>query len=198
MPFDPPANEAPQTKLPPPSRDAKKARKNLTEVQASEKVQNVYKQLSRASINLNAASDALGDAISLWDAALEKLNLNISSWVMVSGHENGPEWWSRDIGYTQVGDKWGIALRTATGDNQNEKYDSVQVWLFNKAPRWMRIEAVSKLPDVLEVLLRLTEDTTKSILKKTQRAYELGIVIKDLTEVSEPSGQHGQKLNGLP
>src|SRR5713226_9643527 len=84
----------------------------------TERVQASYKQLSLAAKSLNAASDELGKAISVLDAALQKLNLGVSGWVTLAGNEDGNNWWSRGVGYTKVGDKWGIALRKVSGDYQ--------------------------------------------------------------------------------
>src|ERR1022692_429135 len=98
--------------------------KQAPQVPPAEKVQASYKQLSLAATNLNTASDGLGKAISVWDAALQKLNLGITAWVEVSGNDHcspdGAHWWSRDIGYAKTNDKWGIALRTAEGDHRDD------------------------------------------------------------------------------
>jgi hypothetical protein len=75
----------------------------------AERVKTSFKQLSAAAINLNSASDELSEAIAAWDAALTKLNLGLSAWVKLSGADNDGNryWW--DIGYTRVGNKWGVA-----------------------------------------------------------------------------------------
>ena len=41
----------------------------------------------------------------------------------------------------------------------------------------MRIEAIGKLPDVLERLVKQTEETTRSIKKKTAQASEIAHAI---------------------
>lgn len=51
------------------------ATKQGPQVPLTERVQASYKQLSLAANNLNAASDELGKAISILDAALKKLKL---------------------------------------------------------------------------------------------------------------------------
>ena len=155
------------------------------EVPPTERIQTSYKQLSLAANNLNAASDELGKAISLLDAALKKLNLGISAWVQLSGNENGDYWWSRDLGYTKIGDKWGVALRKAKGNYQDPDNDSDELWLFNEAPRWMRTEAVGKIPDLLEALLKVAENTTKKIREKTAQAYELAVAMSKVAEEAQ-------------
>lgn len=159
----------------------------------TERVQASYKQLSLAANSLNAASDDLAKAISVLDAALQKLNLGVSAWVQLSGNED-PDistWWSRGVGYTKIHDKWGIALRTAKGNYNFPDDDSEELWLFNDAPRWMRIEAVGKIPDLLEALLKQAEDTTKKIKNKTTQAYELAAAMtKVAQEVQDAEGEH--------
>ena len=141
----------------------------------TERVQASYKQLSLAANSLNAASDELGKAISVLDAALQKLNLGVSAWAQLSGNEDPGTgtWWNRSVGYTKIRDKWGIALRTAGGNYNFPDDDSEELWLFNDAPRWMRIEAVGKIPDLLEALLKEAEETTKKIKSRTTQAHEL-------------------------
>jgi len=153
-----------------------------------ERVQASYKQLALAATNLNTASDELGQVVGLLDKALKKLNLGISAWVTVShggDSPNGTQWWSRDIGYGKVEGKWGIALRTLEGDDRRPEEDSQEAWLFNEAPRWMRIESVGRIPDLLDRLVKQTEETTQSIRKKTTEASEFVQAIDKLAEESE-------------
>lgn len=156
----------------------------------SGRVQTSYKQLTVAATNLNTASDGLREAMSVFDAALKKLNLGISAWVTVSGNDDEVgEWWSREIGYTRIGDKWGIALKTASGNYGCPDRDSVEKWLFDDAPRWMRIEAVGKIPDLLEALLRQAEDTTKKIEDKTEEVFALAVAMSKVIEEVQPAEQ---------
>ena len=59
-----------------------------------------------------------------------------------------------------------------------------EVWPFNDAPRWMRIEAVGKLTDLLESLLKQAKDATTKIRDKTSQAYELAETIRKVAEDS--------------
>ena len=128
--------------------------------------------------------------MSVLDAALQRLNLGITAWVTLSGNEDHDgEWWSREIGYTKVGDKWGIALKTASGNYGCPDQDSVEKWLFNDAPRWMRIEATGKIPDLLEALIRQAEDTTKKIQDRTADVLELAAAMSKVFEEAQPAEQ---------
>jgi hypothetical protein len=156
----------------------------------SERAQSSYKQLSVAAKNLNTASDELGKAVSVLDSALQILNLGVSAWVRISGGRNDDtfDWWSRDLGYTKVGNKWGLALKEVNGNMIPPEEESAEVWLFNEAPRWMRAEAVGKIPDLLEALVKQAEDTTKKIKEKTTQVHELAAAMSKVAEA-----QHGEE-----
>jgi hypothetical protein len=167
--------------------------KQQPEVTPTQRVQESYKQLAQAALSLNSASDELGKAISVLDAALKKLNLGVSAWVTLSQNDGGKQgqdwWWARQFGYTKVRDKWGVALRSVSGDHAYPDGDSEEAWLYNDAPRWMRTEAVAMIPDLLEALLKQAQDTTKGIEKKTAQALELAGAIDALAQESQPAEQ---------
>jgi hypothetical protein len=147
---------------------------------APERVHASFRQLSASATNLNNASNELRDTISTLDAALKKLNLGISAWVKISGDVDvDGEFWSRDIGYTKIADTWGIALRDFSGNHNDPEagYTKYEEWLFNDAPRWMRIEGVGKIADLLESLTKQADTTAERIKKKTEEAKELAAAI---------------------
>jgi hypothetical protein len=153
------------------------------QVSPAEKVQSSFRKLSLAAIDLNTASDELNKPIHTCEAALKKLGLGIPAWVELSGADAGSYWWDRSVGYTKLKDRWGIALRTREGRNGDDRAEE-ELWPFNDAPRWMRIEAVAKLPDLLEALLKQAEDTTQKIRKKIVIANELAEAISKVAEDS--------------
>ena|SRR6266853_714645 len=159
------------------------------EPSAPERVQAAFRKLSAAATSLNAASDELGKTITELDAALKYLNLGVPAWVQICGNEdeNG-NYWTRSIGYARIGNQWGIALGTVSGNNNFDDADEEE-WLFNDAPRWMRIEGVAKIPELLEKLTKQASETTERIKKKTAEAKELTAAIK--AAASEPKGTYG-------
>ena len=171
--------------------------KQAPHVLPAERVQTSYKQLSVAAKSLNTASDELGEAICVLDAALKRLNLGISAWAQLSGNDDPDtlDWWSRSVGYTKIGDNWGIAIRKEAGNYNHPDDDADETWLFNEAPRWMRTEAVGKIPDLLEALLKEAEDTTKKIKDKTAQAYELAAA---MSKVADEAQQEEEKPNARP
>jgi hypothetical protein len=133
-----------------------------------------YKQLTAAASELNAVSDELGKFVTALDSALRRLNLGISTWLRLESREDGSgNYIKRDLGYAKVATKWGIALRTMTGNHNAPEDAVVEEWLFNDAPRALRIEAVEKLPDLFDGLVKEADAATKQIRNKTQHVQQL-------------------------
>jgi hypothetical protein len=145
---------------------------------APERVQSAFRQLSEVATGLNTASDELGKTIAELEASIQKLNLGVSVWVQIAGNEDEHgNFWSREIGYVRIGGRWVIALRKAAG-NFNTEDEQEETWSFNDSPRWMRVEGVGKIPDLLEALAKQAAETTGMIKKKTAEAKELAAAIK--------------------
>ncbi|MGA2482140.1 MAG: hypothetical protein ABSF92_03360 [Candidatus Acidiferrales bacterium] len=141
----------------------------------SPRVISTFSKLSSAAKDLNKVSDELGQAITAIDHILQRLNLGVPTWVKIHGGDDpyGMAYWSRDIGYAKIGNRWGIALCTREGDHNDPDEEQCESWLFNDAPRWLRVEGVEKIPDLLEALIKNTEETTKKIKSKIDRAKQL-------------------------
>jgi hypothetical protein len=140
-----------------------------------EKAQSAFKHLSEVALDLNTASDELSQVVGALDEALKTLNLGITGWVKITGGEDsgGDFHWSRDIGYSKIGTKWGIALRERSGYYSDPEPEENESWLFAEAPRWLRAEGVGKIPELLEHLGKQAETTTKNLRKKTSETKAL-------------------------
>jgi len=152
-----------------------------TVISPSDRITQSFKKLADSAAMLNLASDELGKAIEPIDAALKKLNLGVEEWYRYSGGSD-PEsgcYWSRGIGYARVGRKWGLALEVASGEDSGE--ENSETWLFNDAPRWMRIEALDHIPELLERLVKKANKVAEEILKKSEQARELAATISALS-----------------
>jgi hypothetical protein len=148
-----------------------------------ERTQSLFKELTATAALLNSASDELTEVVSCVDQALKPLNLGVSAWVEMTGGRDGNSgsYWSRDIGYSKVGKKWGIALRERSGNDFAEPGDEeCEIWLFDDAPRWLRIESVGKIPDLLEHLIKQATSTTNRLRKKTEEAKVLVEAIQQI------------------
>jgi hypothetical protein len=143
------------------------------------RAQKSYRELISVAQTLNKASDQLGKIIGPVDEALKALNLGISSWVSFNDYSDNNLDFARDqVGYCKVGGKWGIAIRSLSG-NENWPEDTTVdgPWLFNEAPRRLRIGAIDKIPELLEALVKEAADTANKINQKLHETEELAKVI---------------------
>ncbi len=153
---------------------------------AKERIATSFKQLATVSQDLNTAFADFSETISAVEEALRKLKLGVSAWHQIAGHEE-PDggFWTRDIGFAQVRNKWGIALRRTWGNYNIDEY-AEEVWLFTDAPRWICIESIGKLPDLFDDLIKRTEETTTKIKAKTSEAKEFAAAIAGAVSEDEP------------
>ncbi len=152
-----------------------------------EKIQAHFQALSSVASSLNKASDELTKVVAILDEALKNLNVGLTVWVTFRSRGVEPQEYDNDqIGYCKVNGKWGIALRQIWGDYGMDYFASEGPWLFNEAPREMRLHGVDKIPEVIEALGKEAFDTTKKIHEKTQEVRELSGAIEKIA--SEQAG----------
>jgi hypothetical protein len=162
------------------------------EIPLLERVANYYSQLTTVAADLNAVSDELGKSIAEIDVALKKLNLGITTWVAISrtdeAYFDDSPLWRWDIGYAKVDGKWGISLRKISGDYSNPDQSDNEEWLFNDAPRALRLEAIGKIPELLEKLSKDAVDTASEIRAKLGEAQTVAEAVKGAGNrpISEP------------
>ena len=143
--------------------------------------------MSTVAADLNAVSDELGKSIAEIDVALKKLNLGITTWVKIHGDDGNPyddSFWSRDIGYAKVSNKWGISLRTIDGQLSDPDRSETEEWLFNDAPRSLRLEAIDKIPELLEKLSQEAIRTTKDIRARLSEAQAVADTVKGAANIT--------------
>jgi len=147
-----------------------------------------FQRLVVAASNLNVVSDELGKPIETIDGALKRLNLGVATWVEFNDLERGGGWHEfSDLGYAKVGQKWGIALRTREGHDFEEPSEhKIEEWLFNDAPRRLRIRAVDHLPELLDAL---TEATNKTAVKLRAKIGQVQQVVAAMGSVAAPTTQ---------
>ena len=151
-----------------------------------EKVETHFKALSSVASSLNIASDELTRVVGVLDEALKKLNVGLTAWVSFVRWTCAPDEYDEEqIGYSKVDGKWGIAIRRIWGDNTAGEGNIQGPWLFNDAPREMRLRAVDKIPEMIEALSSEADKTTKSVEEKTEEVRKLAAVIAKIA--NEPS-----------
>jgi hypothetical protein len=142
-----------------------------------ERVNTSLKQLAESASRLNETSDEFALTIVAIDTALKSLNLGTTAWYeYAKSSDNEGGYSSRYVGYAKINGKWGLALSTVSG-YINYSEDEVDQWSFNEAPRWMRIEAVDHIPDLLDELIKQTEKLTTDLQTKKAQASELAKTI---------------------
>jgi hypothetical protein len=159
----------------------------------SETVAEFYRELAATATTLNTASDELGKSISALDSALKKLNLGITTWMPIGGNETSDG--SYDIvylGYAKIKGTWGIALSLVSGHNSMPEPHEDESWLFNDAPRALRVNGVDQLQELFKKLISEVNDTTAKIQDKTQRARNIAnavnVVAAEIAQGSKKTG----------
>jgi hypothetical protein len=142
------------------------------------RVSDSFHKLSAVASDLNAASDELGKFIGALDASIRDLNLGIESWVSFRHENDEIDWDSDDVGYAKIDRRWGLAIRTMRGNINYPEHDRVESWLFNDSPRALRIQAIGKIPDLLDELAKAAVETTKRIAEKSKEAQQLVTAIR--------------------
>jgi hypothetical protein len=146
-------------------------------------VESSYRKLSTVASELNFVSDELGKHVSELDAALKKLNLGIEVWVPIRG--DGPdehgEFWKEDLGYAKIGGKWGIALRSKSGNDFVDEVN-IECWLFSDAPRPLRLASIIKIAELLEKLSAEAKVMVDQIDGGLAQVKEVAEVVKKAAE----------------
>jgi hypothetical protein len=149
-----------------------------------EKVQFQFQALSTVASSLNSASDELTKVVSILDEALQKLNVGLTAWVAFrvrKDDEHGSGNYDLDqIGYCKVNGKWGIALRRIWGNAEFDIDNSEGAWLFNEAPREMRLDAIDKIPELIEALSNEASEITMRVQEKTLEVRKLAGAIEQI------------------
>jgi hypothetical protein len=135
-----------------------------------EKINSSYKQLAAIASNLNEAFEELGKSVEEIDYALKTSNLGMNLgapvWILIAGEDDGrTSYWSRELGYDRINNRWGITLRAMSGSYLNGN-DKCEMWFFSDAPRHLQAEAAEKLPELFEKLIQKTDSVAARIKGK--------------------------------
>lgn len=158
-------------------------------VPPTERIAASFKKVSAASADLHAASTELNQNINALTEALQMLDLGVAAWHRIAGgrdDENG-YYWSRDVGYALVRDDWRIALRKVEGNEFADRSYSETVWSFDKAPHFMRIESIAKLPDLLDELHERIVETTAKLKTRSEQTQEFVAAVAQIVGQAEPT-----------
>ena len=148
------------------------------EVPPTERIAASFKELALISPEVESAALDLANSISALEKYLRRTGIQVSAWHQISGDEDEDGfYWSRDIGWAHIEKTWSIGIRKTEGSNRYDHHTE-EIWPFRDAPKWMCIEAVSKLPDLLETLNKRSKDTIDKLKARKRDADELAAAIE--------------------
>jgi uncharacterized phage infection (PIP) family protein YhgE len=163
---------------------------SLTDSKIS-KIQTQFQNLTSVANSLNTASDELTKVVSVLDEALKKLNVGLEAWVTFSKWSDEHRSCAEQVGYCKLNGKWGIAIQRLTTWTEaigQDEDDLDGPWHFNEAARDIRLEAVDKLPELIEELGKQALHTTKKVQEKTNQVRELATAITEITNSPKAKG----------
>jgi hypothetical protein len=134
------------------------------------------KQLSSSAQSLNRVSDELSAYLKQIETSLASYRLGIHAWVDLSKkpiYEDGGAYIDTAIGrlgYDKLKGKWALLVASWIEGAPDETHN---VQLLRDAPREIRIEAVDKLPNLLEELSRQAAKTTDKAERSLATARDL-------------------------
>jgi len=149
------------------------------------KLQVSFQQLGVAASALNQSSDRFGAAVSKLDAALTALNLGVTAWFCYVNYQDpqGSQYRTEEqLGYAKIGNKRGLALQIVEFDDINDDYAIKDSWLFNDAPRELRLRAVEHIPDLIDKLVKETTRTAERVSRKATVALELATQVEKIAQ----------------
>src|SRR5438552_3747571 len=79
-------------------------------------------------------------------------------------------YWAHYVGYAKIGNKWGVAISRTSGNFEAPDYNTDEEWLFNDAPRHLRIEAVEHIPAMFEALIKAGDEAVGKLKGRTAEA----------------------------
>jgi hypothetical protein len=149
-------------------------------VSALEAVKASYPQLAEEAQQLQQVVTDLGASMCGIEVSLRRIGLQVSAWHQIAGghdEDNGYAW-SRDIGYTRIGEQWYIAVREWSEEAGQEPEQST--YKFRDAPPWMVLDAAGKIPELLEELIERTRAMRTKIAARKTEVDQLAAVLNVL------------------
>ena len=160
----------------------------MTEVTASsgpsERITEAFKTLRTSARKINEVSGELAKPIASIERALKRLNLGVACWTTISSTRDldGLHFKNHDVGYaySRALRRWCLAIRTVEGREGMPESDYEETWPFSDAPRFLRIKAVNKLPELIEALVDVTDATANRLKKQVEPAQQLAAAVNEL------------------
>jgi hypothetical protein len=161
----------------------------------SERVKESSILLTGVASKLNSASDRLAKSIQELDAFLKEFGLGVSSFVNFRSwtSQDGMEYDYDALGYAKTNGKWGLTIKTRSG-HQMADHEAGETWLYNEAPRLLRVKAAKAIPELLEKLIK---DAEKMSADVDAQAEQVDAMTKALAEGRSVEDKTARKITNL-
>jgi hypothetical protein len=154
----------------------------------TDKIESTLKKLASVSQSLNQASDLVTARISEVESALREYKLGVEAWVDIRRwHDEGQftdgNWYrlgrTQRLAYGKKDGKWG--LLTYIVAEESDEYEEFA--FLREAPRDLRLNAIDKLPELLEALVEKAVQTAQEATRKAEKAGQIaaGLAKKQVT-----------------
>jgi hypothetical protein len=143
------------------------------DMSVSERTAQALKQLQPVAAAVENAAAELSKPISVVESALKRMNIAFEAWTTYKQGGYEEYFWKWDIGYSRIGGRWGIGLRTVSGDETDPERESVEKWHFNESPLYLRHASIDKLPELLEALAKTGETVARKLNSAATRAADI-------------------------
>lgn len=147
-----------------------------------------FAALSTSAVALNKASAELASAVAHLNEKMRRLNLGLDAWVLVRDRKAPEPFYDvYELGWVKLEGRWALAIRRRSGDENEQDEEKIEgPWLFNDAKRSLRIESVSKIPDLLEALVKKSAKLTADLTASTNQVVTFGSAINAASTFSAP------------
>ncbi len=131
-------------------------------------IQTNLKQLATSAHALNKLSDQLTKEVAEIEDTINRLNLGVTANVRFEhwSNEEHTSYSSWRLAYGKEGGKWGFVIEYVSEDLEDPFAGSHDTWPFKDSPRDKRIRAVEKIPDLLEALVKQSNELAEEISRK--------------------------------
>lgn len=148
----------------------------MTKIVLASNAGKYLQELSSAAKNVNDLTDQLTKEVSGIETMVNRLNLGVETNVRVDSwpDEDGNQSGLWRLAYGKHAGKWCLFIEYLTEDHPaGPLADTYEAWFFKDAPRDARIKAVSKIPELLTVLVQESQKLAAKIAEKVTYAQEL-------------------------
>jgi hypothetical protein len=139
----------------------------ITPKTASE-IQTNLKQLATSAQALNKLSDQLTKEVAEIENTINLLNLGVTANVTIElrSYEEGTSSSCWRLAYGKEAGKWGFVIEYIIEDVNDPFAGSYESWPFKDSPRDKRVRAVEKIPNLLEALVKESNELAEEISRK--------------------------------